>query len=205
MFGSHDYFAEKFEKIEIFLLNQEVSVMQLLIDPEMHQILFRYLQKRDDDSSFPHILIGLFQSFRSAREWGLDILSSLNHQIEVHKSHLVECGVNIKQVSPGVLPIEPWREFLAVASYVSKSLPDNFGSVVFLVSPEEVTDEQNWPNAVKFLLNENTSPWLKFIVIDPRTQPRLTGLADHPRITTELFWLSPDEIEERAETFLLTG
>jgi hypothetical protein len=95
-----------------------------------------------------------------------------------------------------------WEIFLTQAEAIGDGLPDYFGSLVFVLEPGVVRDRAGWLSGIRFLADRTASRWIKFIVLEPRLDPILEDLRRHPKVATELFWLSPEEIERRADAVL---
>ena len=102
-------------------------------------------------------------------------------------------------------PDAPWR-FLGQAEHLAGSLPDNAGAIVFLIDPERV-DRRRFVQPLHRLSGVGDAElWLKFIVLDDRSGPRLSALVDeHPRIDRQVFWLSPEEISWRLDAAAMPG
>ena len=60
-------------------------------------------------------------------------------------------------------------------------------------------DDASFSRSIDFLASETRERWLKFIVLDNRSSPRLSALAaEHSRIDLQIFfWLPPEEISWR--------
>jgi tetratricopeptide (TPR) repeat protein len=203
MGATEEFFAEKLEELEEFLLDPDHCVLRLVIDPEMRRVPVNYLVRREEMADFPHLLLSFAQDFASPERWFKQLLEAFESEIERSQEELRSAGVEVKK--PATAPgqeAKPWVRFLGRAESVACSLPDSVASLVFLLEAEKIDDPENFARGVKYLADKTASEWLKFIVIESRLEPVLEDLAEHPKVRSQLFWLSPEEIERRAEADL---
>jgi len=163
-----------------------------------------YLVQREDQPDFPHILIGYFEPFQSPSVWLDGLISLTNAQITENVEDgqpVCETSENVRTPFPGAIP-DLWEDFMIGIENFCQNLPDYVGAVVFVIDPPDVGNPEDWQRRVHFLAEQIKSPWLKFLVLEPRDSEPLADLADHPRVDTLLFWMSPEEIERRADNGL---
>lgn len=190
--------------MEGFFLRTDASMMRLVLDPEFRNMPINYLVQREDQPDFPHLLIGYFEPFQSPVAWLDGLIEMVNAQI----SENMDEGRAICQTSKHRTEIAPkiqrdiWREFLTSLDDFAENLPDQVGSLIFVLDPPDIVETDVWLKRMRFLADHTRSPWLKFLVLDKRGDPALAALEDHPRVETLLFWMSPDEIERRADNVL---
>lgn len=199
MSGPETFFEEQFKALEEFLLNPEVSILRLVIDPEMHRVPIRFLESKDQDDTFRHLIINHSDDFDTHVHWNNALLKGLDSEIDTNAAALVQAGIDIDALLVDIAQSnQPWKNFLNRAEQVANGLTDYISSLVFVLSPAAVRDELNWLRTIKFFADRTGTSLLKFIVFEQRVGPLLDSLKDHPKVQNQLFWLSPNEIEKRA-------
>jgi hypothetical protein len=200
----HGFYTEQLSAIERFFLDPNKSLMRLILDPEFRNMPVNYLVQREDQPDFPHILLGFFEPFHNPTVWIDGLVELVNSEIAEN----VEAGSPICETSEHKLASFPLAqrdilgEFLEGINDFAESLPDNAGALVFLLDPSEIGDDEQWLRRMQVLADGSHSSWLKFLVLEPRLGQPLASLADHPRVESLLFWMSPEEIEKRADNVL---
>jgi hypothetical protein len=203
MNGPEAFFIERLQVIEAFLVDPGHVCLRLVIDPEMRRMPLNYLGKREDDPSFPHLVLSFFEPFDGPHSWFARLLAMLEREIDAERETLAELGVDVSRPVPAAEHrSRTWELFLAQAERIAEGLPDHVGSLTFVLEPEEVRDPANWERGIRYLADRTASRWLKFIILEPRLDPLLADLREHPKVATELFWLSPAEIERRADAVI---
>jgi len=191
------FFAEQLNLIEDFLISPDPAVTIILADGEMRSVLMRMLVGLDDDPEFPHMLIGYYEPLTDPSLWFAGLDRELGMQLSAHAEMLAANGLRVESPSHAETLTAPWR-FLRQAERVANSLPDQSGALVFLLDPERVENKAGFSRSIEFLALETRERWLKFIVLDDRSEPCLAALAaGHPRIAVQSFWLPPEEIGRR--------
>lgn len=206
MSAPEDFFAEQFDAIEAFLLDPETSILRMTIDPEMHRMPIRFLEAKDNDPEFRHIVIYHNAAFRTHVHWHDSLLKVIDAQIEEFADVLADKGVDLARLRDTRHPAhQPWKTTLDRLEVLAASLTDYIDSVVVFLDPESVDDVQNWRRTVNFFANTVGVSELKFLIYDARTAPLLDGAVEHPKVVDQCFWLSPEEIEKRAAAQLKGG
>lgn len=192
-----EFFAEQLELIKDFVVTADSAVNVIAVDGEMQGILMRMLAALDNDPGFPHALIGYYDAFTDPSSWFAGMKDALDTQLAAHADALSAIGVPGADPNQARVLTSPWR-FLGHAEHLAGSLPDTAGAIVFLIDPERVDDDASFSRSIDFLASETRERWLKFIVLDNRSSPRLSALAaEHSRIDLQIFWLPPEEISWR--------
>lgn len=200
-----EFFAEQLELIRDFIVTPDVSVNVIEVDGEMHGILMRLLAGLDNEPDLPHALIGYCEAFTDPSTWFAGMKEALDTQLAAHAEALAAIGVESADPNRGRVLTAPWR-FLGQAEHLAGKLPDEAGAIVFLIDPERVDDGAMFSRSIDFLASQTREPWLKFIVFDDRSSPRLSTLVDeHPRIDLQVFWLPPEEISWRLNAAAMGG
>lgn len=203
MGASEEFFVDQLEEIETFLLDPDRSVLRLIIDPEMRRVPLNYLIRREEMADFPHLMQAYAQDFSSPERWFAQLLEEFETEIARNREDLEKAGVVLKiPAQPAGGELKPWARFLQRADGIAESFPDTIASLVFLLEAEQIDDPKAFCRGIEYLADKTASEWLKFIVIEPRLEPTLEELAEHPKVKSQLFWLSPEEIERRAEADL---
>jgi tetratricopeptide (TPR) repeat protein len=206
MSGPESFFEEQLAELDGFLVDPDLSVLRLIIDPEMERVPLRYLESRDADDSFRHLFLYHAEPFDSHMHWNKSLLTLLDEQIAENADDLAEVGFDTAATDrDDEFADRPWRIFLARAERLSNSLKDFADSLVVILLPETIGDSKNWARNIRFFADRVGTSALKFIAFESRTEPLLDDLEDHPKVKHQLFWLSPAEIEKRAEAELDTS
>ena len=202
--GPENFFVEQFEKLEAFLVDPDRVLLRLLIDPEMRRMPLGFLAARDEAPDFPHLLLHFDAPFDAPFTWFESLSAQLDREIEAFEEDLRAVGAEIAEPATDRpdRASRNWERFLTRAENLTESLPDNVGSLAFLLEPETIADVENWQRAMSFLADRTGSQWLKFIVFEPRLAPTLSELEEHWKVQTQVFHISPEEIERRAEAVL---
>lgn len=205
MSGPESFFEEKLAEMDGFLVDPDRSVMRLIIDPEMKRMPLRYLECKDADDNFAHLLFNHTAPFDNHLHWNQALLALLDGEIRDNAEDLEEVGADTAyRKEDADLKDKPWRLFLYRAERLAISLRDGIDSLVFVLDPEEITEPENWPFNIRFFADQVSTPAVKFIVLEDRAEPLLEDIEEHPKVYNQLFWLSPEEIEKRAESQLET-
>ncbi|OWJ63633.1 tetratricopeptide repeat protein [Inquilinus limosus] len=196
------FFSEQLDQIEDFLDEPDAVVRIVLVDPEMRGIFLRLLGGLEEQEEFRHLVIAHRAPFRDPVGWFEGLLDALDAQVEQHAEALAEAGVAGGPADEDEELSAPWR-FLRRAERLAESLPEEIGSLAFLIDPEAVEDPEGFTRSVAFLADKAGSPRLKFVMLDQRRSPALVlSAADHPRAAVQTFWCSPQEMERRVNAML---
>jgi len=175
------FFPEQFDQLQGFFISATEVVRHLKIDPEMRPLLLKALAKMDDDAEFPHALTQVTQPFVEPVSYFEGLLETLPAPLDDKTS-----------------PLKAPARFTRNASSLAESLPDNVGSLVFVLNPDAVTDVPAYRKSIAYLAEHIRSDWVKFLVLDSRTEPLLEGIErEQSRIGVQTLHLSPEEIEQR--------
>lgn len=202
--GPETFFTEQLAMLDEFFSDRERTCQVVRIDPEMRRMPYNYLGRRDEDPSFPHLMFAYHEPFTSAEAWFARLTSMLHAQIAVAREDLDAAGVNV-QVPPQrqERANKPWESWIDWTGQIADSLPAHAGSLVFLIEPDDVSDASVWNKALSFLADFTRSERVKYLIFEPRLNRLLEDACEHPRIGSQLFWMSPAEIEQRANDVLL--
>ena len=181
------------------MVRPEEVVRIVQVDPEMHRILCKMLGGLDESDDFPHLMIGQDDAFTDPVTWFGSMQDRVEEQFVAYSSDLAALGIASRDSAKDPSLRGPWP-FLMRAEGFAKSLPDDVGALVFVIDPERCDDVAGFARSIAFLATEVRTPWLKFLVLDERLSPRLaTVAADHPRIGSQTFWCSPQEMASRLQ------
>ena len=206
MLGPENFFSEQLAILEDFLTDPDRSVQVITIDPDLRRLPYIYLGRRDDDDSCPHMLFGFQEAFKSTHDWFARLSALLQANVDKWREDLNQIGadVTIPPIRSG-LHARAWDAWIDRSTHLADSMPEGFGALVFVIDPEEVADPKTWNATLKFLGDYTHSPRVKYIVFDPRVHPRLDDALEHPRIGHQIFWMSPAEMERRANEVLIAS
>ncbi len=194
-----DFVGEQLLDLENFLALSRSVVRVVRIDPEMRNLFLRLLARLDEKTDFPHVLIGHYETFVDPFSWFTELETALKRQLDELAEPVSEAGIDLddSQQPEGGSP----QRFLLFAEHLTERLPDNIGSLAFVIDPEQVEDAASFARSIEYLAMHVRSPWLKFIVLDDRAAPLLAGLSETSRnVTYQTFWLPPGQMSHRQET-----
>lgn len=202
--GPEAFFTEQLELLDDFFTDPGRSCQVVRIDPEMRRMPYNYLARRDEDPAFPHFIFAFQEPFRSAHAWFARLTSMLHTEIAAWRTDLEAAGVRLS-VPPARQEgaNKPWESWIDWTGQIAGSLPFRAGAMVFLIEPDEIHDASVWNGAIRFLADFTRSDRVKYLILEPRLNPLLDDACEHPRVGNQLFWMSPAEIEQRAEDVLL--
>src|SRR5262249_38008511 len=94
--------------------------------------------------------------------------------------------------------LPPDQRFVQSVAAFAKSLPAQLGALVLILDPAEVTDCAGFGKALAFLAEKAETPWLKYLVFDRKTKPRLEKLEEKsPKTSVQVFSLDPADLEDQ--------
>jgi len=191
-----DFVGEQLLDLRNFLTISDSVVRVVRIDPEMRSLFLRILARVDEQADFPHILIGHYDGFGDPSWWFRGLEEAIKRQLDEFSDALTENGIDLGDRQVGSAPVR----FLRLAEQVTGRLPDNIGSLAFVIDPEQMEDAASFVRSIEFLATHTSSHWLKFIVLDDLAAPLLTELSQaHPRVTYQIFRLTPEEMARRQQ------
>jgi len=190
------YFPEQFAQLEGFFLSATERVRLLRIDPEMRPMLIKALSRMDEDKAFPHALTLYSQPFTEPISYFESLYGVLQKSYEQNAAQ----GLKLAAPADDSASLKAPAKFARYASLLAESLPEQIGSLVFILAPDEVADPPNFRKSIAFLAENIRSDWLKVLVLDLRTKPMLEGLeGEQAKIGVQTLYLAPEEIERRVQ------
>jgi tetratricopeptide (TPR) repeat protein len=197
--GPGDFFAEQFDELERALLDPDQVVRRIVVDPELRPMVLRYLARRDEDPDFPHVLVGFDAPFRDPITWFDQLAELLRASAVRHAESLLPQGIDLRSATEPIAAMRAPERCLTMAEGLTQALPDEVGTLVLVLDVAVVDDLDGFRRSIAFLADYIRTPWLKVVVLDPRLEPRLDAFArEHPRVGSQTFWLSPEDLERRA-------
>jgi tetratricopeptide (TPR) repeat protein len=192
------FFPEQFDQLKAFFISGTEVVRHLKVDPEMRPMLLKALAKMEDDREFPHALSLSTEKFTEPVSYFNHLLNVVRESYEQNAPALAKKQVTLPPPFEADAPLKAPAKFTLYASSLANSLPENVGSLVFVLNPDEILDPQAFRKSILYIAENIRSNWLKFLVLDARTAPVLQNIAqDHAKIGEQTLYLSPDEIEKR--------
>ncbi|MEP7245314.1 MAG: tetratricopeptide repeat protein [Gammaproteobacteria bacterium] len=179
------FFPEQFDQLKGFFISATDVVRHLKIDPEMRPLLFKALARMEDDPEFPHALTRYSQPFAEPVSYFEGMLEILRQSMPTPPDSKTSA-------------LKAPARFTRYASALAEKLPDNVGSLVFVLNPDSVADVPAYRKSIAYLAEHIRSDWVKFLVLDSRAEPLLEGIErERSRIGVQTLYLSPQEIEQR--------
>ena len=196
------FFEDQLHELRLFLNQPRYAVRVVEVDPEFRPILHRMLAGLDEETEFPHLLIGHEGIFVNPVEWFSELQDSLEAQCTAYAADLTAAGIDAINPAKDPSARGPWP-FLLRAEQLADALPDYCGALVFVLDFEQVDDQPGFVRSIEFLADNVRSPWLKFVVLDDRLAPRCADASSsNKRVSSQTFWCSPQELERRLEAML---
>jgi tetratricopeptide (TPR) repeat protein len=194
------YFPEQFAQLKDFMVSSIEVVRCVRIDPEMQALFTKALAKMEDDPEFPHAFLHYGEPFKSQSQYFKGLHELFSNQYAQNAQAFSEQGISLQTpLKENELEKIPIR-FLNNVETFSDSLPDHVGSLVFVLEPEDIANRDGYRMAIEFLVAHTRSQWLKFLVLDARTNPVIEPPSGNDkRIGFQTFHLSPEEIERRTK------
>ncbi|HEY0420314.1 MAG TPA: hypothetical protein VGC80_12425, partial [Acetobacteraceae bacterium] len=190
------FIREQLHALETFLASRDGVVRRVLVDGEMRPILLKMLAGRDGEDSFPHILLGYEAAFTDPVTWFAGMQDVLEAELAEHGDALAAEGINVTDRARNPAARGPWP-FLLRAERLADALPEEVGAIAFLLDPAQIDDTAGYIASIAFLAQQVRSHWLKFIVLEDRQAPALAALHGADRVSSQIFWASPQELEDR--------
>ena len=190
------FFHEQLRTLEDFLGSPDGVVRCVLVDGEMRPILLKMLAGRDAEDSFPHALLGYQEAFADPVSWFAGMQDVLEAGLAEHGAALVAEGIAVADDAKDHAARGPWP-FLIRAERLANKLSGLGCALAFVVDPEQVRDWAGYLKSISFLAEQVRSPRLKFVILDNRQEPALAGLDGADRVSQQVFWASPQELEAR--------
>src|SRR5262249_13407875 len=181
-----------------FVGARERTVRVVAVDSDLKPVLVKMLSGLDRDPNTPHVLIPSDAGFRRWDQFFTDLLADILASYDAAAVELLDAGV-YEPFGPADLNQDPPEKRVSLyLSALAEGLPDHVGSLVVVLDPKEVLDAAGILEAPAWLAESTWSPWVKYLVIDDRLEPRTTGLGErNKRIATQTFYLPPEEFERR--------
>jgi len=201
----------KLEEIRLFMEVPVLRVMSIQHDADLKQPLMRALIGMQDDEDFPHVLSYSDRPFHGYEQYSGELLHELVEANDKLRTEFAELNVDLPS-PPADLPQDertPESAVRRVAEYqsaVAESLPAEVGSVVLILDPSGVDDEDQFAWTVFALALATVSDRAKYILLDRRQNPMLPD----PESRSELafcvqFHLAPEEIEAQLQREIAGG
>lgn len=191
-----EFFADQFQQIRAFMLDPSQLVRVVRVDPDLKPILVRALAKMDDEPDNAHAMLYADAPFETPEQYFTALLEQLAGDYERNAPRLEAQGARFVMPYRAGQDLHPAERFCRYASALADALPDSLGSLVLILDPPEVSHAFSFRECVAYLPRRTASARLRFIVPDPRVEPRLAGLeAELPRLAAQTFYMSPKEIE----------
>lgn len=195
-----DFFTDQIDLLKWFLLDIERRAHALRVAPDMKPLLMKLLGGLDRDDNFPHVMFCVETPFENPRQYCTALLAEVTTELGLWEAKLNQIGYQLPQLPEKFdrLPVE-WQ-LVRYGSLFAESLPDEIGSIVLLLAPDQIADAAAFKGTLEFLAKETTSPWFKYLVIDDRKNPALLKVEEkNPHFWNQEFHLSPEDIERRTK------
>ncbi len=194
------YFPEQFDQLKAFFISATEVVRHLKTDAEMKPMLMKALARMEDDREFPHALTLCSEKFAEPASYFEYLLGVVSRSYEQQAHALVKEQVVFRAPFDQDTPLKAPAKFTLYVASLANNLPDKFGSLVFVLDPEEVQDVPGFRKSILYIAEHVQSNWVKFLVLDARKSPLLEDVdKEHAKIGEQTLYLSPEEVEKRVK------
>jgi tetratricopeptide (TPR) repeat protein len=201
-----NFFTAQFELIRLFMLDPNQRVRVVKCDMDLRPLLMKALAGLDNEADNPNVMVCSEVPFETAEAFYDGLTADLVAAYEPWKPQLAEIGYKFRLKPDDLAAFRPRERFVTFAGAMADSLPQCFGSLVLVICPDQVSDPAAFRKAVADLADRTASDWMKYLVIDGRTEPTLDGLGEkRPDLMTQTFHIAPEEIEAQAKLDLKKG
>jgi tetratricopeptide (TPR) repeat protein len=192
-----DFFAEQFRQIRSFMTDPGQVVRVIRVDPDLKPILIKALAKMDDEPDNVHAMLYADAPFESSHQYFTALLDQLRADHEMNAGILEDQGVRFVLPYSEQQSLHQATRFCMYADALSDALPEAMGSLVFLLDPPAVDDLPGFRQSIDYLAGQVESKWVKFLVMDTRVSPVLSGVEALASVGVQTFYIAPDEIETK--------
>jgi hypothetical protein len=196
-------FEQRIESLNAFMLDPEQWLLCIRCDGDVKDLVLKLLAGLERQPDNPHLMIPCDTAFRSGPQFFGGLLEEVRAQYDMWKSQLNAAGIRFDFAAEEWKRLPADQRFLHSVSAFSTGLPESLGALVLLLDPQEIGDLSGFRQALAFLAACTKTPWLKYMVFDRKTKPRLEALEEEAPGTAVLtFSLDPADIEKQVETEL---
>ena len=195
-----DFFEKQFQMLEEFMITPDQVVRCVRIDPEFKDLFIKALVRMEEDPENPHLMIPCDVPFDNIDPYFDGLFNCISENYQQHASELEAQGVQFKVPFDESEKLSPGEKFVRYVSTLSDSLPDSVGSLVFILDPQEIKEKEEFKKAIEFLAVNTQSMWVKYLVLDQRVDPILSGIEERTdRVGYQTFYMSPENIEQQTK------
>jgi tetratricopeptide (TPR) repeat protein len=191
-----EVFREQLRALEDFLRSSSTVVRRVLVDGEMRPVLLKMLAGREAEDDFTHIILAYQGPFVEPVSWFVGLQNLLESELKEHGAELTAEGVDIKDHANDPEARGPWP-FLRRAERLAEELARVLGALAFLLEPTPLVDRAGYVKSMVFLAQKVRSRRLKFIALEDRKMPTLTELEGTDRVSSQIFWAAPQDLQAR--------
>jgi tetratricopeptide (TPR) repeat protein len=196
-------FQKQFALLDEFMDAPGAAMRIVRIDQEFEDFLLKALLKKDEDDHFPHFIIPIDDAFESQDQYCQVLLDTIKSQYETHKADIEAEGIHFTVPYSETDDLSANEKFTRYVCALADAMLDDMGSLVFLCYPPSVGDPEQWRLTWAMIMSQTTSDWVKFIVYDSRTEPRLDDLLDKSdNVSDQTFYVDPADLETKVRKLL---
>ena len=199
-----NHFTSAFQQIEEFLATPGAGALGLMINGDLRDLVLRVLLRQQESPDFPHVYLAPEAAFSTGPVYARQTLEQLRAEMDELRTAFEEGGVE-----PETLLARAEREGDAVSalslfiSDLAEAMPDYVGSIVLLIDPDEVPDEEALADFLVNCTERLDSPWAKCLfLLEGEDTPRHGLDRSTPRIRYLDMRLDPARIRALLEAGL---
>jgi tetratricopeptide (TPR) repeat protein len=201
------FFEEQTRSLRIFLNNPAPAPMRILLtDPDTKPITHKLLAGMENDERVTAVFVPSDAPFTDRNSFFAKVYADLVESFRPFAETLAAEAVLPPPDWASLKHHDPAERFVNGVSWFANALPEEVGAVAFLLDPAEVSKPAEFREALRFLVENTRSEWVKYVVLDDRLKGHTAELVKEvPTIKVQSMYLSPDEMEKRIKWSLETG
>lgn len=191
-----DLFTRQINDLRRFMRAQGQPLRALQLPSDLKPMVMKVLTRLDDDPQFPHVMLGAKLAFLDEHQFFSALHGVVQTELARARDQLKDAGVQIRLPSETDSLTRARDRFINTFSRIADQLPRPVRSMVLVLDPEKVQDQEGYLEAMAWLADNTPSRRAKYLVFDDGSGPSLTNLAERCRgASVGQFDIKPQQIE----------
>lgn len=169
------------ERIQEFLEDEEARLLVLQAIPEQRMLAARMLAAIEEQEDGWILCYGVAEQFSSAPAFYAQVAQGLLSHVEENRATLAKQGVHLPSFDNADwhenrdgLPADVW--FVSLLEDLTRILAPISDRLLLVLCPDSIEEPSKYREAVLRLCNATGSPRVRYLAIDDRAKPILSGL-----------------------------
>lgn len=193
-----DLFTRQIDSIRRFMRVQGQPLHALQVPSDLKPMVMKVLTRLDDDPHYPHIMMGATTAFFHEQQFFTDLHTLVVAELERAADQLAASGTQIKLDPDANSRVRD--RFVKSFSQIADRLPRPVRSMVLVLDPEKIEDQEGYLEAMAWLADNTPSRRAKYLVFDDGTGPSLANLPERSRgASVGQFDIKPHQIEAQVQ------